>query len=94
MPILRELHEGMKDENVKIIGINLGFNDKMEDVIKVLEDNDIEFPILFDEGMVATEYGIRSIPTNVLINKEGIVEANIIGMFDHAKMIETINSLK
>lgn len=94
MPILRELHEEMKDENVKIIGINLAFNDKMEDVTKVLEDNNIEFPILFDEGTVASAYGIRSIPTNVLINKDGIVEENIIGMFDQAKMIETINSLK
>lgn len=94
MPILRELHEEMKDENVKIIGINLAFNDKMEDVTKVLEDNNIEFPILFDDGTVASAYGIRSIPTNVLINKDGIVEENIIGIFDHAKMIEKINSLK
>ena len=72
--------QALKDENVKIIGINLAFNDKMEDVTKVLEDNNIEFPILFDDGAVASAYGIRSIPTNVLINKDGIVEENIIGI--------------
>jgi peroxiredoxin len=94
MPILRELHEEMKDENVKIIGINLAFNDKMEDAVALLEENGINFPILLDDGTAATAYGIRSIPTTVIVGKDGIVQENVIGLMDHDKLTEIINPLK
>lgn len=94
MPILRELHEEMKDEDVKIIGINLAFNDKMKDATALLEENEIDFTILFDDGSAATEYGIRSIPTTIIIDKEGIVQENAIGLLNHDKLLEIINPLK
>ncbi len=79
MPTLREVHEELKDENVKIIGINLAFNDKIEDALALLETNEIPYTNLFDDGQVASGYGIRSIPTIIIIDKDGIVVQHKLG---------------
>ncbi|MFA5524904.1 MAG: cytochrome c biogenesis protein/redoxin [Tissierellales bacterium] len=45
-------------------------------IIKFLEDNELDFPVVFDEsGEVFNFYGISSLPTTFLINKDG----NIVG---------------
>lgn len=94
MPVLREVHEEMKDENVKIIGINLIYNDTIKDVLNVIETDKITFPILFDEGSASVAYGIRSIPTVVIIDKEGIVTQHKIGPMTHDELVENLNAGK
>lgn len=45
-------------------------------IIKFLEDNELDFPVVFDEsGEIFNFYGISSLPTTFLINKDG----NIVG---------------
>lgn len=92
MPILREVHEEMQGENVKIIGINLMFNDKMEDALEILEKNEITYTNLFDDGSVASSYGIRSIPTVVIIDKEGIVAQHKIGPMTHDELVAILKA--
>lgn len=92
MPILREVHEEMKDENVKILGINLIYNDTIEDVEKILEAEAISFPILLDDGSASMAYGIRSIPTVVIIDQEGIVTQHKIGPMTHDELVENLRA--
>lgn len=45
-------------------------------IIKFLEENELDFPVVFDEsGEIFGLYGISSLPTTFLINKDG----NIVG---------------
>jgi thiol-disulfide isomerase/thioredoxin len=92
MPILREVHEEMQGENVKIIGINLLFNDKMEDVLGLLEEHDITHTTLLDEGVATMAYGIRSIPTVVIIDKDGVVTQHKIGPMTHEELVEALKA--
>lgn len=47
-----------------------------EGITTFLEDNELNFPVVFDEsGEIFSIYGISSLPTTFLIDKEG----NIIG---------------
>ncbi len=92
MPTLREVHEELKDENVKIIGINLAFNDKIEDALALLETNEIPYTNLFDDGQVASGYGIRSIPTIIIIDKDGIVVQHKIGPMNHDELVEVLKA--
>jgi len=92
MPTLREVHEELKDENVKIIGVNLAFNDKMEDALALLETNEIPYTNLFDDGQVASGYGIRSIPTIIIIDKDGIVVQHKIGPMNHDELVEVLKA--
>lgn len=92
MPVLREVHEEMQDENVKIIGINLLFNDKMEDALGLLEKHEITHTNLFDDGTVTMAYGIRSIPTMIILNTEGIVTQHQIGPMTHDVLVEALKA--
>jgi peroxiredoxin len=55
--------------------VNIG--ESSEIAGKFMKSNNLSFPVLLDEDQsVAASYGIRSIPTSFLIDKDG----NILGM--------------
>ncbi len=87
MPHINEVYKELKDKDVVILGINLTEQDNMDDLKALLEENQIEFPILLDENSeVAGLYGIRSIPVNVVVTAEGIVSEYSIGAIDEARL--------
>lgn len=91
MPALREAHEALKDSNSKILAINITASDKLEDVKTLVESEGIDYPVLLDEkGDVSTQYGIRSIPTVVIINKDGVVAEHHVGSYEKAELIKLL----
>jgi hypothetical protein len=79
MPLLKELRAKFKDE-FEVIGVCLD-SDKNE-MAAFLRQNDPRWPQLFEEGGMesryATEMGIQTLPTMVLIDKQGkVVDRNI-----------------
>ncbi len=78
LPQLVELHEQYRDRGFDIVGVNL--DDDAEAVESFLKENELPWATLFDSHEDSKEsmgqyYGIRVIPTTVLIGKDGKVLA-------------------
>ncbi|MCL4192518.1 MAG: TlpA family protein disulfide reductase, partial [Thermoguttaceae bacterium] len=78
LPQLVELHEQYRDRGFDIVGVNL--DDEAEAVESFLKENELPWATLFDSHEDSKEsmgryYGIRAIPTTVLVGKDGKVLA-------------------
>ena len=75
MPSLENLHQYFKDEPFVIIAISI--KEERDTVLKHVSENGISFTNLLDhDGMVSAQFGVRSTPTKILLDKEG----NLTGM--------------
>ena len=60
-------------ERIEIIGINT--KEAKKTVVPFIKEIGIEYRILLDtQGQVVKLYGVAGVPTNVLINKEGLIK--------------------
>lgn len=91
MPALREVHEALKDTNAKILAINITASDTLADVKALVESEKIQYPVLLDEKSDATSrYGIRSIPTVIVIDKNGIVAEHHVGSYEKDELLKLL----
>ncbi|WP_425617795.1 redoxin family protein [Anatilimnocola sp. NA78] len=75
MPNVKALREKLKDKGFEIVGVSV---DKDEEALATyLEENEIPWETLAGEaaGELATKYGVRGIPTMMLIDQKGNVVA-------------------
>jgi|TARA_B100001142_G_scaffold316818_1_gene357035 thiol-disulfide isomerase/thioredoxin len=95
MPSLDLLLLNKNLDNLKIFPINVG-KDDVKKASKFYEDLGIKnLELYFDPPTtLAKKFGLRGIPTSVLINKEGLEFARIIGSinFEDEKFIEWLSS--
>ena len=80
MPSLDQLQKNKNLENLKIFPINVG-QETVEKVTKFFKDLNIQnLDLYFDSPVtLAKKVGLRGIPTTVLLNKEGLEFARIVG---------------
>lgn len=72
-------HEG----DVEILGVNLTKKDSKADVQQFVDHFGITFPILLDQtGDVSTMYGAFTIPTTIILNRNGEIVHEIAGPLD------------
>ena len=94
MPSLDLLQTNNKLNNLKIFPINVG-QDNIKKSLKFFEDLSIEnLQIYFDSPItLAKKFGLRGIPTSILLNKNGEEFARIIGStdFNDKKFIEWLS---
>jgi peroxiredoxin len=78
MPVLEQLYRKNKDRGFVVIGANVG---QARDVVEAFaEKNGLTYPIFIDpEGKLAKSYGVYGIPTNFIINQEGVIMDIILG---------------
>ena len=83
MPYFQQLYEEMGSE-VHILKINLldGQRETRERVDQFIEDNGLSFPIFFDSGDGAFEYGVSFIPVTFFIDADGYATATSQGAVD------------
>ena len=80
MPSLDQLQDHKDFTNLKIFPINIG-QDNLEKSLNFFEDLEIKnLEVYFDTPItLAKEFGLRGIPTSILIDKNGFEFARIIG---------------
>ena len=62
---------------------------------KYIRDQGYTFPVFFDaKGEGASEYGIRSIPTTIFIDKDGNSIAEVLGAIDEATLRRGIEGIR
>ena len=94
MPSLDKLQVREELNNLEIFTVNVG-QDNLEKSLKFFEDLKIKnLKIYFDSpSTLAKKLGLRGIPTSILINKDGLEFARIIGSidFEDEKFIEWLS---
>lgn len=83
-PNLVKAYERFKDKNFTVIGVSLDMSGRKADWIKAIKDDGLDWTQVSDlkfwDNAVAKLYGIRSIPQNFLLDKEGkIIAENLRG---------------
>ena len=75
MPHVRALHKRLEKQGFAVLAINLDRN--QEDLNKFLKENDLPWTNLVAEGAskAATRYGVRAIPTMMVVDQQGNVVA-------------------
>ena len=75
MPNVRALHKRLKKQGFTVLAVNLDRN--QEDLAKFLEENNLPWTNLVDKGaqQAATRYGVRAIPTMMVIDQQGKIVA-------------------
>ena len=83
MPSLDLLQVNKNLNNLKIFPINVG-QENIEKTSKFFEDLEIKNLKLYYDSPItlAKKFALRGIPTSILINKEGLEFARIIGSID------------
>ena len=72
-----------------VLGINLG--ESPGEVSEFMEEFGLSFTTLLDSGQdIALMYNVRSIPTTLLIDENGIIRDRKVGAFATMKELETV----
>lgn len=93
MPALQELENdpGLKD-TLKILSINTDDEAPTRDALihRFLDKHGLELEVLIDDGVVSNLYGVRRIPTLVIIGPDGIVRYGSSGVLSESKLRKLI----
>lgn len=73
IPHLREAYAKYRERGLEVLGIVMNINQTREGVRSFMEDYEINYPILWDDGQIAQRYNVSQIPQNFLIGKDGII---------------------
>lgn len=91
---LRKVYEEIDRESFEIIAINITSQDNIEDAKKFFVDNNLPYVSLSDNlGAVSSSFKVRSVPTNVLINANGIVYLNQPGKISDENLRKALEDL-
>lgn len=83
-PALNNLAKRLSDENVAVVGVNT--NDSEARAVAFARGMGLSYPIVVDDGTVAGAYGVKNLPTLVVIDKNGVVSAVRTGLTDEASL--------
>ena len=73
MPSLQDLADKFKDHSLEILSVNQG--ESADQVRNFVERRKYTFHAVLDQGQaVGDKYGVRAIPTLVLVDKKGVVQ--------------------
>jgi len=88
MPYIQQVYEEWSDKGLVVLAINIG--ETPSEVKKFMGTYELSLPVLLDtKRLVAQQYDVWSIPTTFFIDKNGIIQAKIIGAFPSKAAIET-----
>ena len=66
-----------------------------DNLANFMSTNNYTFPVLLDQNLTMTHtYGVKSTPTNFIVDKNGIIQFRQTGQFSEATLNETIARLK
>lgn len=93
VPILRDLADRYKDDLV-IYGVNVTKYDNEKNAHKFIEQYELNFPAMLDlDAAVYDLYKGAVFPTNVLIDKDGVIQDIILGVLPEKELNKKIKKL-
>ena len=96
-PALREIYLKHQKE-VDFFAINVTSSDDLDNAKKFVQHYQLPFPVPMDvKGEVANLYRVNAFPTTYLIDRQGIIRRQIIGMVEpetFEKLVEALITIK
>ena len=93
VPDLVDIQKEFKNK-VVVIGISLDDQRTMNDIPPFMKQYGINYPIVYGTNKVVMDYGnIQAIPTSFVIDKNGYIVDQNIGLVPKSKFVNKINSL-
>lgn len=92
LPGLSRLHERYADRGFTVLAVN----QEPEAVARVrafAQARELPFPVLIDPGSISQTYGVRSLPTSFLVDRQGVVRAAWRGLVSEAKLEAALEGL-
>jgi peroxiredoxin len=80
--VLKRLHRAYAGRGLAILAVGVRYHQSLEEVREFARDRQVHFDVLYDESeRFVQQYGISYIPTNFLIDADGVVRlrANVLG---------------
>ena len=77
VPDMNQLNSSLKGKDVAILAIAIG--ERMEDVRGFAKEQGITYTVLVDNEGVDSLYGVSTIPTTIILDKNGAVVARHLG---------------
>lgn len=72
VPLLKELHAKLSPKGLKILAVNIGFNDPLLRVQAFQKKYELPYPILYDNNtIVSRQYGVIGVPYSILVDRNG-----------------------
>ncbi len=94
IPEFNRIYQEYRGKGLEILAVNTWDESKPESIKTFVEQAKMEFPILLDtEWKVATQYGVRGIPTTVIIGPTGHIQEIIVGMTTYQRLKERLEKL-
>jgi thiol-disulfide isomerase/thioredoxin len=93
VPDLVDIQKEFKNK-VVVIGISLDDQRTINDIMPFMKQYGINYPIVYGTNKVVMDYGnIQAIPTSFVIDRNGFIVDQNIGLVPKAKFVDRINSL-
>ena len=74
IPALKDLQAKYAPQGLEVISVGIQYRQTRDAVVEFKSKNALPYEVLWDsDGKVAQEYGISSVPTNILLDAEGTV---------------------
>lgn len=83
VPELIELQKKYQGRNFTVIGISIDSDSDLSKVVQFASANKINYPILIADDSTQKAYGIISVPTYYLINKDGVITDSYQGLSEN-----------
>jgi len=89
--LLREAYGEMDKEEIVILSINMAFYDKLNKTLELIEDLELNYPVLLDrDGNVTEQYNFQFTPATFFIDGKGIIRNMYYGIFGKDILLEEI----
>jgi peroxiredoxin len=92
LPGLQDLSDKFKDRGLEVVTIDQG--ETLEQVQYFIDRRKYSFRVLLDlDRAVGDKYGVRGIPTSVLVDKNGVVQWISVGRFGDDEVKKRVEQL-
>ena len=92
MPALQARYDGLKDQGFTVLAVNL--DEPLEDAALFADELALTFPVLLDPGaQVFDLYRVRGYPTTYLINRDGLIDRQHVGIMSEAQLDDYLAGL-
>lgn len=80
-PDIKSVYEKYKDKGFVVLAVSIDQGPDAKAVVSsFVKEFGLGHPVLLDDGQTSTRYGVVSIPTSFIIDKQGIIRSKHIGL--------------
>jgi thiol-disulfide isomerase/thioredoxin len=93
MPVLDALWKRRRGEDLMVVGVSVD-TDPPETIAAWVAERGIEYPIVLGDQELAMRYGVIGFPTLLIIDPDGGIHTQHVGVLDRPKLEEILDEIR